>query len=86
MRIFALVCLVLCFSIICQGAFLLDGGRNDGEPDYDPGFIQVRDGGRNDGEPDYDPGVSFEVRDGGRNDGEPDYDPMGTNLWTRWVS
>ena len=63
----------------------MDGGRNDGEPDYEPGFIEVRDAGRNDGEPDYDPGFAFEVRDGGRNDGEPDYDPMGMKVWTRWI-
>ena len=83
MKIITLVCLVLYLAVICQGAYLMDGGRNDGEPDYEPGFIEVRDAGRNDGEPDYDPGFAFEVRDGGRNDGEPDYDPMGMKVWTR---
>ena len=57
-----------------------DGGRNDGEPDYDPeaSFMQLRDGGRNDGEPDYDPAPAYttvELRNSGRNDGEPDYEP-----------
>merc|ERR1712154_259103 len=83
MRLFTLICLVVYLSIISEAAFVLDGGRNDGEPDYDSGFIQVRDGGRNEGEPHCDPHVSLEVRDGGRNDGEPDYDPMGANLWNR---
>ena len=55
-----------------------DGGRNDGEPDYDPvvSFMELRDGGRNDGEPDYDPADNtVELRNSGRNDGEPDYEP-----------
>ena len=59
-----------------------DGGRNDGEPDYDPesSFMDLRDGGRNDGEPDYDPADTrgypyVELRNSGRNDGEPDYEP-----------
>ena len=41
--------------IACQAASILDGGRNDGEPDYDSGMsLKARDSGRNDGEPDYD--------------------------------
>ena len=42
-------------SIACQAESILDGGRNDGEPDYDSGMsLKARDSGRNDGEPDYD--------------------------------
>jgi len=50
------------FSIACQAASILDGGRNDGEPDYEPGMsLKARDSGRNDGEPDYDP-EGLEIR------------------------
>ena len=50
------ICWLACLTAVCQGKSLFDGGRNDGEPDYDPGIsFNVRDGGRNDGEPDYDP-------------------------------
>ena len=49
-------------SIACQAASILDGGRNDGEPDYEPGMsLKARDSGRNDGEPDYDP-EGLEIR------------------------
>ena len=78
-----LICLIAYLSMVSHGASLIDGGRNDGEPDYDPGLIQARDAGRNDGEPDYDPGFAIDVRDEGRNDGEPDYDPMGLKVLTR---
>ena len=83
MKLLVLVFLIAFLSMICQGAVLMDAGRNDGEPDYDPGMFQARDAGRNDGEPDYEPGFAFDVRDGGKNDGEPDYDPNGEMFLTR---
>ena len=46
---------LMLLTYVCHGAFLRDGGRNDGEPDYNPGFMDVRDDGQNDGEPDYNP-------------------------------
>ena len=50
------ICWLACLAVVSQAKSLLDGGRNDGEPDYDPGVsFDIRDGGRNDGEPDYDP-------------------------------
>ena len=49
------VCVLTLLGFVCHGAILQDGGRNDGEPDYKPAFMEIRDGGRNDGEPDYDP-------------------------------
>ena len=50
------ICWLACLAAVCQAKSLFDGGRNEGEPDYDPGVsFDIRDGGRNDGEPDYDP-------------------------------
>ena len=49
------ICGLIFLGFVCHGAVLQGGGRNDGEPDYNPGFMELRDGGRNDGEPDYDP-------------------------------
>ena len=76
MKIVQHLCLlVLCYAV-GHGHSSLDGGRNDGEPDYDPGVteFELRNGGQNDDEPDYVPEF-LELRDGGRNNGEPDYDP-----------
>ena len=40
MKIVQYLCvLVLCYAV-CQGYSALDGGRNDGEPDYDPGLTE----------------------------------------------
>ena len=50
------ICWLACLAAVCQAKSLLDEGRNEGEPDYDPGVsFNVRDGGRNNREPDYDP-------------------------------
>ena len=55
MKYLVAICFLAYLFAVCIGAHLRDEGRNDGEPDYDPGLIQARDGGRNDGEPEYDP-------------------------------
>jgi hypothetical protein len=51
---------LLCFALLCHNALSQEGGRNDGEPDYDGSDnFELRSGGQNDGEPDYEPGETL---------------------------
>ena len=52
MRIVQHLCLLAFCYAVGQGHSSLDGGRNDGEPEYDPGLteFELR---QNDEEPDY---------------------------------
>ena len=59
--------LLLCFALACHTAYLQEGGRNSGEPDYNGlADFELRS---NDEEPDYDPEgtlQSFERELGGK--------------------